>query len=208
MEEIVTDLNSDRMVPLIRSLHTSNLKYLTICGCPPTENNFLEELSNKNFPVLERLYLDRGQYSKHSIKSFLKNSPSIKSVQLYMGKLNRDIDDTFLYDMCTETGVYIDFAGSNNLKRNHTRGWNHVGQFCMERYLSKTIKWTKYKNLFNDFHQWCKENDWWRDGPLPMPHCIYDPKNSILGYEICSTQRKRMIKVEEGKSLTHDEYIG
>ena len=49
-------VNSGEMISFVRSLSTSEMKYLTFHECFPTAGKF-EELSKKNFPVLERLYV-------------------------------------------------------------------------------------------------------------------------------------------------------
>ena len=196
IDDVSAGRNLDEMVYFIKALSTSKIKYLTFYDCGNLGNTFFQELSNKYFPVLERLYLDRSYYSKESIENLLNNSPILKSMQLYRGRLDMDIDKTFLSKMSEEDDVYIDFSDLN-----HGGNSNPIIQYTMEKYLSKTTKWTKYKNLFNDFYQWCKENDWWHDGPYPMPRHIF-PKGITPWNDFCKEQRERIINIEGGNKTS------
>ena len=85
-----------------------------------------------------------------------KEWPKLKSMQIYEGNQILDIDYTYLYKMCQENSVYIDFA-------DYHLGTNPVTQYSMEKYICLTTEWTKYKNLFDNFVQWCQANLWWYD---------------------------------------------
>ena len=119
----------------------------------------------QNFPVLERLYLQResgnGPYlGQQTIFNILKNCPNLKSVRI----VGLDISDpqsvdiwcAFLYERYKTFNVYIDIFSYQNIVLN--QNWPNKF-FCteeaFEKYLEKTdlATFNKYTNIKNNYRK-------------------------------------------------------
>ena len=124
----------------------------------------------QNFPVLERLYLQResgnGPYfGQQTIFNILKNCPNLKSVRI----VGLDISDpqsvdiwcSFLCERYKTFNVYINIFSSRNLSNKF-----FSDEVAFEKYLEKSdlATFKKYTMIKTNYLEWMKEvsiDEWW-----------------------------------------------
>ena len=143
----------------IYNMHFHNLKYLIIADTFSRKEDF-EKLSKLLFPVLERVYINIPEYSDQCAKDFLKNSPMLKSAQLYLKertfkiKPQTIISMIDLMDTAVKENIYLDFGSTINSSLKAVLLQQGISE-------SQSAMIDKYYGLKNDFDQWCKNNNWW-----------------------------------------------
>ena len=153
---------SDAQIKIEFGLETPKLTKLAICNI---DGEMLNWFGTQNFPVLERLYLEK-EFSNHNdfsanqqtISNLLRNCPSLKSVKLVgLGVSDpQPVDDwcAFLHLMYKTYNVYIDILGSH-----HWSSWNKSPMKAFEKFLKKTDLATfyKYKKMKANYLEWKEE---------------------------------------------------
>ena len=134
------------------------------------DEDMLNMFGTQNFPILERLYLERGygenfiSASQQNIINILENCPNLKSVKLEGLEVSdpHPVDDwcAFLYEMYKTYNVFIDILGDN-----HWSSWNKSPLEAFEKYLKKTdlaifYKYTKIKANYIDWRNEQPDGDW------------------------------------------------
>ena len=131
--------------------------------------NILQKFETQNFPVLERLHLEKSygkgeNASQQTIVNILENCPNLKSVKLRGFNVpdpqSADSWCAFLCKIYKNFNVYIDIMGYHN--------WSSkINLQDFEKYLKKTDSGTfvKYTKIKTDYFDWENErvfsDEWW-----------------------------------------------
>ena len=154
------------------------------CGDNPERfERFIEFFNEARFPMLERLCIEEAEqygeniehvklFSDASLKSFLENSPCLKSIH-FVGKYFEhdiwNISNQLLFKIIKESNVYINF-GKIRIGYDYkvglvlsTKDKNQKRQLSLEQYLldHDMSVFNKYQKMKDDFYIWFKERSNW-----------------------------------------------